>query len=74
MARERKVSRGCGYMLGVTFREDYHWLPIPMPLPVVKAGTDDVGLYMTYIPFTNVIFLLRDDCNRQSRKPTAADV
>lgn len=47
---------GAGYLLGVTFREDYHWLPIPLPLPVVKAGTDDVGLYMTYIPFTNVFF------------------
>lgn len=51
-----KYHVGAGYMLGVTFREDYHWLPIPMPLPVVKAGTDDVGLYMTYIPFTNVFF------------------
>lgn len=47
---------GAGYLLGFTFREDYSWLPIPMPLPVVKAGTDDVGLYMTYIPFTNVFF------------------
>lgn len=51
-----KYHVGAGYMLGVTFREDYHWLPIPLPLPVVKAGTDDVGLYMTFIPFTNVFF------------------
>lgn len=51
-----KYHVGAGYLLGVTFREDYNWLPIPMPLPVVKAGTDNVGLYMTYIPFTNVFF------------------
>ena len=51
-----KYHVGAGYLLGFTFREDYHWLPIPMPLPVVKAGTDDVGLYMTFIPFTNVFF------------------
>ena len=53
----QKYHVGAGYLLGLTFREDYHWLPIPLPLPVVKAGTDDVGLYMTYIPFTNVFFL-----------------
>lgn len=47
---------GAGYLLGFTFREDYNWLPIPMPLPVVKAGTDDVGVYMTFIPFSNVFF------------------
>lgn len=52
----QKYHVGAGYLLGVTFREDYHWLPIPLPLPVVKAGTDDVGIYMTYIPFTNVFF------------------
>ena len=52
----QKYHVGAGYLLGLTFREDYHWLPIPLPLPVVKAGTDDVGLYMTYIPFTNVFF------------------
>lgn len=51
-----KYHVGAGYLLGFTFREDYHWYPIPLPLPVVKAGTDDVGLYMTYIPFTNVFF------------------
>ncbi len=51
-----KFHLGAGYVLGVTFREDYNWLPIPVPLPVVKAGTEDVGVYMTFIPFTNVFF------------------
>lgn len=51
-----KYHVGAGYLLGFTFREDYNWYPIPMPLPVVKAGTDDVGVYMTFIPFTNVFF------------------
>ena len=34
-----KYHVGAGYLLGFTFREDYHWCPIPLPLPVVKAGT-----------------------------------
>ena len=51
-----KFHVGAGYLLGFTFREDFNWLPCPMPLPVIKAGTDDVGVYMTYIPITNVFF------------------
>ena len=47
---------GAGYLAGATFRGDYAWLPIPMVLPVVKAGTDYASLYMTYIPVTNVFF------------------
>ena len=47
---------GAGYLLGVTFRDDYKWLPVPAPLPVAKIGTDNVSVYGTYIPFTNVLF------------------
>lgn len=47
---------GAGYLAGFTIRGDYNWLPIPMPLPVIKAGTDWASLYMTYIPVTNVFF------------------
>ncbi len=50
------VHVGAGYLAGFTFRGDYNWLPIPMVLPVVKAGTDLASLYMTYIPGTNVFF------------------
>lgn len=48
---------GAGYTAGVTFREDYSWLPIPVPLPLVSAGTDMFSVYATYIPFTNVLFV-----------------
>lgn len=47
---------GAGYILGVTFREDYSWMPIPTPLPMLGAGYRNVDLYMTFIPFSNVFF------------------
>jgi len=47
---------GAGYTAGVTFREDYNWMPIPVPLPVVSMGTDWFNLYGTYIPGSNVFF------------------
>lgn len=47
---------GAGYVLGVTFREDYSWMPIPTPLPIVGAGYRNVDVYMTFIPFSNVFF------------------
>lgn len=48
---------GAGYLAGITMRGDYMWLPCPLPLPVVKVGTDTVSFYTTYIPFTNVFFM-----------------
>lgn len=47
---------GAGYLLGLTFREDYYWYPIPAPLPLVGAGYKNVDFYCTYIPFSNVFF------------------
>ncbi|MCI5850242.1 MAG: hypothetical protein MR009_01620 [Sutterellaceae bacterium] len=47
---------GAGYLAGLTFRADYMWLPIPAPLPLVNVGTENIGAYMTYIPFSNVAF------------------
>lgn len=67
---------GAGYLAGFTIREDFNWLPCPMPLPVVKAGTDTVGAYMTFIPFSNVFFFygtITTD-NKESRLyPLASD-
>lgn len=61
---------GAGYLLGVTMRQDFRWIPVPAPLPVISAGTDNVGLYMTYIPISNVFFFFSrfstDD--RESRR------
>lgn len=47
---------GAGYLLGLTFREDYHWYPIPAPLPLINAGYKNLDFYMTYIPVSNVFF------------------
>ena len=47
---------GAGYILGLTFRADYQWLPIPTPLPVLSAGVGNVDTYMTFIPGSNVFF------------------
>ncbi len=67
---------GAGYLLGLTFRDDYHWLPIPLPLPVVKVGTDRVGVNMTFIPFTNVFFFygtVSTDSKESRSYPLASD-
>ena len=60
---------GAGYLLGLTFRDDYHWLPVPAPLPVAKIGTDTISFYGTYIPITNVAFFYTtitiDDAKRR---------
>lgn len=52
-----------GYTLGLTFRADYKWLPIPAPLPLLGIGTEDVSFYGTWVPgsnifyfFTNIVF------------------
>lgn len=48
---------GAGYSLNITAREDYgNYIPLPLPLPVAKIGTDTIGFYGTFIPFTNVFF------------------
>lgn len=62
---------GAGYMLNITAREDYgQYIPLPLPLPAAKIGTDTVSFYGTFIPFTNVFFFYTqiklDDA--QSRK------
>lgn len=50
------VHIGAGYMAGLTARGDYMWLPLPLVLPVFKVGTENLGVYMSYIPITNVFF------------------
>lgn len=47
---------GAGYTAGVTFRQDYNWLPIPVPLPLLSLGNDWFDVYGTYIPGSNVFF------------------
>ena len=47
---------GAGYTAGLTFRQDYNWLPIPVPLPLLSLGNDWFDVYGTYIPGSNVFF------------------
>lgn len=67
---------GAGYQFGLTARADYMWLPAPLPLPVVSVGTENLSVYGTYIPFTNVMFFYTmftiDDARRRDDPLTAA--
>ena len=49
--REDKTIRPTlGLMGGITFRKDYHWLPIPAVLPVAGLDIGPVSIENTYIP------------------------
>jgi palmitoyl transferase len=55
---------GVGYTLGITQREEYYYIPIPMPLPIVGIEYKGMALQAAYVPglrnFGNVaLFWLR---------------
>lgn len=56
----KEVAVGAGYTLGITFRDDYNYLPIPVPLPVFGFQYKRLTLQTTYIPgpynMFNVLF------------------
>ena len=58
--QSKDVSVGAGYTLGVTFRRDYNYLPIPVILPVLGFQYKRFSLQTTYIPgpynMFNVLF------------------
>ncbi len=41
---------GIGYTIGMTQREEYYYIPIPMPLPIAGIEYKDVALQMAYVP------------------------
>lgn len=41
---------GVGYTAGVTMREDYHWIPIPLVLPLASIEYKKFSLQTTYVP------------------------
>ncbi len=43
---------GLGYTLGVTARENWNYIPIPVILPLASIGYDKAIFQMTYIPGT----------------------
>ncbi len=58
--RDNDFSVGAGYTLGVTFRDDYNYLPIPVILPIFGFQYKKVAVQATYIPgpynMFNVLF------------------
>ncbi len=58
--RDRNFSVGAGFTLGVTMRDDYNYLPLPVPLPVFGMQYKKFSLQTTYIPgpynMFNVLF------------------
>ncbi|MEG1831797.1 MAG: hypothetical protein RR240_00480 [Burkholderiaceae bacterium] len=64
---------GLGYSVGITMRSDFSWLPVPAPVPLASIGTNDFGLYATYVPISNVAFIFAkaqfDDTRRRGSAP-----
>ena len=58
--RDKNFSVGAGFTLGVTMRDDYNYLPLPVPLPVFGMQYKKFSLQTTYIPgpynMFNVLF------------------
>ena len=56
----KDFSVGAGYTLGVTFRDDYNYLPIPVILPIFGFQYKKLAVQATYIPgpynMFNVLF------------------
>ena len=44
------LKLGLGYTVGVTFRDDYDYVPLPVLLPLISAKYKKVALQSTYIP------------------------
>jgi len=41
---------GAGYTVGITMREDMHYIPLPGILPLVSVEYEQVALQSTYVP------------------------
>lgn len=41
---------GIGYTLGITQRHEYHYIPIPAPLPIASLSYKNVSLNAAYVP------------------------
>ncbi|TKI08219.1 lipid IV(A) palmitoyltransferase PagP [Martelella alba] len=47
------VRLGLGYTAGVTMRDNWHYIPIPLILPLASVGYSQLTFQMTYIPGTH---------------------
>ena len=48
--QDKTIRPTLGIMGGITFRNDYHWLPIPAVLPVAGVDIHSFSIESTYIP------------------------
>lgn len=47
---KQALKFGLGYTVGLTFRDDMHYVPIPLLLPLMSIKYQSVALQSTYIP------------------------
>lgn len=52
VSADQNFHLGLGYTLGVTARDNWHYVPIPVVLPLASVGYGPVTFQMTYIPGT----------------------
>lgn len=57
----KSLNAGLGLTVSLTARSDFHYVPLPILLPIAAVGYDRVNLNATYIPGTkgngNVLFM-----------------
>ena len=53
---EHTIRPTLGFVAGVTFRESYHWIPIPAAIPAVGLDVGPVSLETTYLLGFDVLF------------------
>jgi palmitoyl transferase len=51
-ASGRELPRRLGYTAGVTARDNWNYIPIPVLLPLASIGYGPATFQMTYIPGT----------------------
>lgn len=49
---DQNVQLGLGYTIGVTARDNWNYIPVPVVLPLASVGYGPVTFQMTYIPGT----------------------
>ena len=49
---------GVGYTLFLIGRYEYNYVPVPLILPAFSAGTDPVDVFVTYVPYGEVVLFV----------------
>ncbi|MGK3306244.1 hypothetical protein ACSLOI_28025, partial [Escherichia coli] len=50
---------GLGFTAGVTARDNWNYIPLPVLLPLASVGYGPVTFQMTYIPVTSTPIVVR---------------